>query len=254
VDVGGSERTVACSGPALPEGGLGPMERNLAFRAAEAYLQAAEWRTGFRIEIEKHVPVGGGLGGGSADAAAVLRALAALAPVDPARVKLPEIAFALGSDVPFLARADALALAWGRGERLLPLPALPRRHVALLQPAFGVRTAEAYGWLASARAGGPAASPREVVPLDGLGSWARIAAAADNDFEAAVERRHPELAGLRRALEDRGAILARLSGSGSTVFGVFDEAPDAGELERATGCRVLLTHTAERVVPVQTPG
>ena len=99
-----------------------------------------------------------------------------------------------------------------------------------------------------------AASPREVVPLDGLGSWARIAAAADNDFEAAVERRHPELAGLRRALEDRGAILARLSGSGSTVFGVFDEAPDAGELERATGCRVLLTHTAERVVPVQTLG
>jgi 4-diphosphocytidyl-2-C-methyl-D-erythritol kinase len=165
-----------------------------------------------------------------------------------------DVVMALGSDVPFLARADVLALAWGRGERMLALPPLPRRHVVLLQPAFGVATAAAYEWLAAERADRPPGPVPSVLPFDALKSWDGVAAVADNDFEAVVERRHPEIAALRGALESRGATLARMSGSGSTVFGVFDRAPDAAELERATGCRVIATHTAARVVPVEVGG
>lgn len=254
VTLGGSERTLVCDGAAIPPGGLGAPAENLAFRAADAYLRAAGWDVGFRIEIDKRIPVGAGLGGGSADAGAVLRAIRSLHPKDAPPVPVADIVTALGSDVPFLARSDVLALAWGRGERMLVLPPLPRRQVLLLQPSFGVSTADAYGWLAADRADRPSAPAPSVMPLEALKSWYGIAELADNDFEAVVERRHPEIAALRAALEARGARLARMTGSGSTVFGVFDKAPDAREIERATGCRVLATHTAQRVVPVERLG
>ena len=80
VTVAPGHRALHCHGPTMPAGGLGPTDRNLAWRAAVAYQAAAAWPDGFSIAIEKHIPVGGGLGGGSADAAAVLRALDAMAP------------------------------------------------------------------------------------------------------------------------------------------------------------------------------
>ncbi|MGH2897799.1 MAG: hypothetical protein ACRDMZ_03935, partial [Solirubrobacteraceae bacterium] len=101
-----------CSGPALPAGGLGPTEQNLAFRAATAYAAQTGWPAGFAIEIVKQVPVGGGLGGGSADAGAVLRILDALSP-NPLGAKLVELATQLGADVPFMTIDSPMALAWG---------------------------------------------------------------------------------------------------------------------------------------------
>src|ERR671923_2093268 len=97
----GVERAVHCHGPVCPADGLGPAERNLAYRAAVAYADATGWPRSFAIDIEKNIPVGGGLGGGSADAGAVLRLLDAMAP-RPAGPGLVELAASLGADVPFM--------------------------------------------------------------------------------------------------------------------------------------------------------
>src|SRR5207237_856109 len=139
-----------CAGPAVPRDGLGPVERNLAYRAAAAYAEATGWPAGFGIEITKRIPVGGGLGGGSADAGAVLRALDAMSP-RPLGSRLIELATPLGADVPFMSIDSPMALAWGRGERLLRLRAVDSRPVLLVIPDFSIATADAYGWLADDR-------------------------------------------------------------------------------------------------------
>ncbi len=119
-------RSLDVAGPELPSAGLGPIEKNLAFRAAVAYQSATGWPHGFAIEIEKQIPVGGGMGGGSADAGAVLRALDALSP-KPLGPHLIEVATPLGADVPFMAIESPMAIGWGRGERLLPSCARRKR-------------------------------------------------------------------------------------------------------------------------------
>jgi 4-diphosphocytidyl-2-C-methyl-D-erythritol kinase len=241
-----SGRSLDCDGPSLPTSGLGPVERNLAYRAAAAYAEATGWPTGFSIEISKRIPVGGGLGGGSADAGAVLRALDALAP-SPLGHRLVEIATPLGADVPFMAIESPMALAWGRGERLLPLRPLDRRPVTLLIPSFGVSTADAYGWLSADRGGYVPAGA--VLHPESLATWESIAAVATNDFEGPVGARHPEIGELIARLRAGDAAVAMMSGSGSTVFGVFD-ADDAFDAPGA-GVRVVRTHTSERVRPVE---
>lgn len=250
------ERVLACTGPALPPEGLGPASQNLAWRAADAYASAAGWSGGFLIELHKRIPAGGGLGGGSSDAGAVLRACEQLsdAPLGPRR--LQKLAAALGSDVPFLTGDDVAALGSGRGDVLRPLPALPPRDVALLLPRFGVSTKDAYSWLAASRGGRQSRSGLMRSP--DVASWARVAAVAENDFEAVVGARHPEILAYLGALTLAGATLARMSGSGSTVFGVFDAARvDAARavLRELPGApAVLWTRTAERVVPVELSG
>jgi len=116
-----------------------------------------------------------------------------------------------------------------------------------------VNTAQAYRWLAEERAARPVSLAPTLFLFGRLSSWRTLAGAARNDFEPVVGERHPTLREVAGTLREHGASIALMSGSGSTVFGVFDERPDAPELERATGCRVLLTRTAERVVPVERP-
>ncbi|HEX4684681.1 MAG TPA: 4-(cytidine 5'-diphospho)-2-C-methyl-D-erythritol kinase [Gemmatimonadaceae bacterium] len=244
-------RTVDCTGPAMPATGLGPVEKNLAYRAGAAYSEATGWPAGFAIEIEKRIPVGGGLGGGSADAGAVLRALDAMAP-NPLGPRLVGLAAALGADVPFLSMESPMALAWGRGERLLPLHPLESRPLVVLVPEFSVGTAEAYGWLASAR--GAYESEARVIQLDMLATWEAVAAVAANDFERVVSARHPEVAELVDELASFDATVAMMSGSGSAVFGVFDALPDAAAIARSTGHSPILTRTADRVVRVAVEG
>ena len=210
-------RSIDCRGA-----DVGPAESNLAYRAAVAYADIAGWPRGFAIEIDKRIPVGGGLGGGSADAGAVLRALDALAPWPLPNDQLLAIAATLGADVPFLTQRAPLALGWGRGERLLALPTLPPADVGLVRFSFGVSSAAAYGWVAEARiASGQPIAPR-LLSLESLTSWGGIAAIAANDFEVHVGRRHPEIAEVLRQLRASGAPIAQLSGSGSTVFVIED--------------------------------
>ena len=246
-----SARTLDVGG-AVDAAALGPVERNLAWRAAVAYADVAGWSDGFAIELEKRIPVGGGLGGGSADAGAVLRAMDALAPKPLGEEALLRIAFTLGADVPFLASSHAYALAWGRGERLLALQTPPKRQVVLVVPPFQVSTTEAYGWLSAPRAsaaqvGGAAGvlSPSE------LGTWKGIAQLAGNDFEPVVATRHPAITDLVEQLQARGATVAMMSGSGSVVFGVMPRSASvAVQRGRAARGNAILTTTATRVEPV----
>ncbi len=204
---------------------LGPVENNLAWRAAEAYAAVAGSPSGFDIEIEKFIPVGGGLGGGSADAAAVLRALDALAHRPLGHAALVDIAARLGADVAFLTSPSELALGWGRGERMLDLPPLPPAPVLLVVPTFGVNTAQAYGALAEHRAASPAGAVAAWRSPRALGSWSAVAADAVNDFESVIFEWHPQLATVRAQLAALPrTVLALMSGSGSTLFAVQDAA------------------------------
>ena len=243
------ERSLRCEGPAATATEVGPPERNLAWRAAEAYAAATGFPAGFAIDIEKRIPVGAGLGGGSADAGAVLRILDALAPASLAPARLLALAAALGADVPFLTTQSPLALAWGRGERMLMLEPLASRDVVLALPGFPVATAEAFQWV-SERIAGRGAQPLAMEP-DALRSWAGLSALAGNDFEQPVAVRHSRISELSRALTAAGARIAQLSGSGSTVFGVFDAPPDRRALEASLACPIAYTKTSARVVAVE---
>jgi len=231
---------------------LGPVEQNLAWRAAEAYAAVAGWPRGFGIEIEKQIPVGGGLGGGSADAAAVLRALDALAVRTLGHDALVDIAARLGADVAFLASPSELALAWGRGERLLDLPPLPEARVLLVVPDFGVNTAQAYGALAAHRAATGATAGAAWRSPRTLGSWRAVAADAVNDFEAVIFAQHPQLAVVQTQLASLPHVaLARMSGSGSTLFAVCPGTPtDAGALALPARWSALDTATAPAALVV----
>lgn len=241
---------------AVPD--LGPEDSNLALRAARLFLERAGLAETAHIQLIKRIPAGGGLGGGSSDAGSVLRALCRMHPRMVSTEELMELAASVGSDVPFFAHGAPLAHGAGRGERLTALSPLPPRAVVLVLPGFPVATGDAYGWLDQDRGEEPAGSPASRTPppdgeetgLGGL-SWSRVAERATNDFEGPVFGRHPELGQLRDSLRDRGARPALLAGSGSTVFGIFEESDTAEAAARALRSeypdhRVILTRTRSR--------
>lgn len=202
---------------------------NLAWKAAEALWRAmgrAGEPTGARITIRKRVPSQAGLGGGSSDAAATLVGLSRLwrSPLSPKA--LLAVAATLGADVPFFL-IGGTALGLGRGDTIYPLIDLPPCHIVVVRPPFGVSTRDAYAWLSNARdrasSSGSAAAAGE--PATSFG----------NDFEPVVEAHHPEIAEIRNRLRQLGARAARLSGSGSAVFGVFDTAARARQASTALG-------------------
>jgi 4-diphosphocytidyl-2-C-methyl-D-erythritol kinase len=257
VRVTAGERSLQCRGEAMPAEGIGEPERNLAWRAAAAYRDAAGFPRGFDIEIEKRIPVGGGLGGGSADAGAVLRVLNALNARPLPAADLLSIAGTLGADVPFLTQDQSpVAIAWGRGDRMVTLPPLPARRVLLFVPEEAVSTTDAYRWIdeQQVRASASAAS------MDDMSSWSGIGRRAGNDFEGPVTRHRPRLGAIIVALRSAAsegvfgrAELVQLSGSGSTIF-VVTEGTEAFSGDSAArvgrGVRLISTKTAAFVEPV----
>jgi 4-diphosphocytidyl-2-C-methyl-D-erythritol kinase len=251
VRVGGSDRTLACDGPAMPSDGLGPVENNLAWRAAALYAQESSWETGWEISIDKQIPVGGGLGGGSADAAAVLRAMDALSPSPLGTSRLLEMGSALGADVPFLVTGASMAWGWGRGDRLMLLPALPSVAVTLFTFPDGVNTGAAYAAFAAMRERNGASVASEVYDVEALASWENVARIAANDFEQVVPSMHAGVADVlpiiqRMAVEARqrrGTNIAQLSGSGATCF-LLDADGASLPREFPSHWRMLTTHTA----------
>ncbi|HUZ62901.1 MAG TPA: 4-(cytidine 5'-diphospho)-2-C-methyl-D-erythritol kinase [Acetobacteraceae bacterium] len=206
----GLELTAAASG--LPDG-----DGNLVLRAARALAGAAGVSAGAALRLEKVLPVASGLGGGSADAAAALRVLMRLwGVVLPAR-QLADIALALGADVPVCLDSRPARMG-GVGEVLAPAPALPELGLVLVNPGVPVATAAVF----AARAGGfsaPAALPAGWTSAAALaGDLARLS----NDLEAPAIALAPPIGVVLAALRALpGCLLARMSGSGATCFGLF---------------------------------
>jgi len=232
-----------------------PAEANLAYRAATLYADEVGWPKGFEIEIVKNIPIGGGLGGGSADAAGVLRILNGLAPKPVSEEALLNLAGSLGSDVPFLTSDYAMAMAWGRGDRLLRLDPLPSRDVQLFFPPYGIDTGEAYALLDEVRGDVPARNPELTTEM--FADWETAAKNSVNDFEPVIRPRWSEI----DTLLSRGAqfgLFYRMSGSGSTVFKVtgvttrpIQSRDSLPGLVVPPGTRSLITRTSTSVVPIE---
>lgn len=232
----GVRLTVEWEGPEEP---LPPGPENLAWQAAEAFCRRADVATSVRIRLLKRIPPGAGLGGGSADAAAVLRTLNRAHGEPLSEEVLFETAGELGSDIPFGLLESPFALAWERGRRLLPLPSPPSRPGLIALPAFRVSTAAAYRWVDQDREAGGAPTAGVLPEPARLADWGMLAGLAENDFEGPVGRRHPALEEGRAALRQSGASPVVLCGSGSALFAAFadPEARDraAADLREAVG-------------------
>jgi 4-diphosphocytidyl-2-C-methyl-D-erythritol kinase len=213
---------------------LGAAEANLAVRAAKAVLDALEHRFAVHLTLAKRIPVGAGLGGGSADAAAALLAVNRLADDAVPRHELLQFAARLGSDIPFCLSGAALALGWGRGERLLRLPGLPAAPGLVVSPSIAIATAEAYRWIDAAR---ESAGRRGALALDldALSRWGDIARMAGNDFESPVFARHPEIRSAFEALVATHPVLCRMSGSGSSLIAIYRHARDREDAQLRLG-------------------
>jgi 4-diphosphocytidyl-2-C-methyl-D-erythritol kinase len=217
------ETEIHCSNPVVPEG-----KENLAYKAAVSCLEILRVENkGLKIEIEKGIPVGGGMGGGSADAAGTILACEKLfGPVPGGDTTRFALAAALGADVPFLLYGGR-ALAWGIGERMLHLPVKWSTPVLLIIPEIEVSTSWAYRALDVARAEG---IHTEIMDVNsGPLNWEELLGQLGptgglvNDFEPVIFAYHPQLRDLKLRLREAGASVAMMSGSGSTIFGLFTD-------------------------------
>lgn len=218
---------------------------NLIWRAAESLWRSGTGKgplRGVRVRLDKRIPMQAGLGGGSSDAAAALRALAVLWRLRPAPRDLHRMARDLGADVPYFLLGGT-ALGVDRGDLLFPLEDQPRWWVVLVLPDFGVSTKEAYGWwdadhAAAATVETPGALERGLP----AGDWR-------NDLEAPVVRRRPAIGRMTDALRRLGAAYSAMSGSGSAVFGLFESERTAARAARAMAdgrSQVVMTRSLRR--------
>jgi 4-diphosphocytidyl-2-C-methyl-D-erythritol kinase len=208
---------IRCDDPTVPTD-----ERNLIWRAAAALWGVAGRAgtvAGVSVRLAKRIPAAAGLGGGSSNAASTLAALGWLWRVRHAGERAREVAPALGADVPFFLYGGT-ALGLGRGDEIYPLADFPPHHAVIADPRIAISTADAYRWF----------DETGTVPVTAAGyappAW-RAPAVGFNDLEAPVFAKHPLLAEIRAELESAGARLARMSGSGSVVFGLFETAGGA---------------------------
>ncbi|MGD0117322.1 MAG: 4-(cytidine 5'-diphospho)-2-C-methyl-D-erythritol kinase [Candidatus Binatus sp.] len=211
--------TVNCN---LPE--LARSQNNLAARAARSFMSEFELVGDVAIDLEKHIPVGAGLGGGSSDAATILCMMAAAAQLtdDDATSRLRRIALSLGADVPFFLDPRPSRVT-GIGERIVEIADVPRIPIVIAVPPFEVSTAAIFRALEPAGWSGAA-------PDDHLEAVARGDIEIEhlvNDLAAVAIAKFPEIRRLKGLLEDSGARAAQMSGSGGAVFGVFDSVDEA---------------------------
>ena len=225
-------------------------ERNLAVKAAKEFFAATgETAYGTDIKITKRIPVCAGLGGGSADAAAVLRALNMLTGSGFSAAELREIGLRLGSDVPFCVEGGT-ALAEGRGELLTPLPELPGCHIVICKPDFAISTPMLFELIDCDKL-------RHRPDTDGLiqamiaGDLQGTAKRMYNVFEDTLPRRFGEVGVIKVKLLDYEALGAVMSGTGSAVFGIFGDplkAQNAYEKLSSEYQAVFLTEPQRKVL------
>jgi len=207
-----------------------PVQKNLVYRAAEALRRELKIRSGVEIELNKRIPAGRGLGGGSSDAAAALLGYLRLTRKKLEAARLMEIAASLGADVPFFLHGGR-ALGVNKGDEIYPLADIPRLDVLVVSPRdIHVPTPGAYQWLK--------ARPLRLTKSAGTPKlwkfcalcWSEQGSGLSNDFEGPVSRRYARLDQIKQGLLQRGASEASLAGSGSAVFGIF---PSPAKARRA---------------------
>lgn len=213
--------TVTCSEPGVPTD-----SSNTAFRAADGFLRHLGLQSGIGIAIDKQIPVAAGLGGGSSNAAAVLRGMNRHYGSPLSDDTLRSIALSIGADVPFFIDPTP-SLATGVGEHLEPYPELTPHPIVLLSFGFGVATAEVYNNLNLGLTKRKETDTSSALTNRGFDARIHLR----NDLEPVTAAMHPEVGTAREALLDTGAIGALMSGSGPTVFGVF---PDPETAQRAS--------------------
>jgi 4-diphosphocytidyl-2-C-methyl-D-erythritol kinase len=230
------------------------VEKNLVYRAVEALRSDLKLTSGVELTLQKKIPAGRGLGGGSSDAAAALLGYLQLTRKKISKPRLIEIAASLGADVPFFLFGGR-ALGIGKGEEIYPLPEIPKRSVLIISPSdIHVPTPDAYRWLqapdlASLTNSDKAHKLYEFCAL----CWSTQGECLSNDFERAVFQRHPRLGDIKRALLQRGASEALLAGSGSAVFGIFPSPAKARRAavgfphDQAFVCETLSRHRYARL-------
>lgn len=231
------EVTMTCSDETLPID-----DRNLVMKAAAMLQQTYHAQQGVAFHLEKHIPYGAGLGGGSSDAAAAMILLNSLWKLELSPEDLNDVALELGSDVPFFLGSEA-ALGQGRGELLEPLidtrtgePFRPAYPLVVVVPPVHVSTAEAFAIVVPDANGRP--DLRDVVLSNDLPTWSRDLA---NDFENPIFSKYPAIRELKLSLKAAGAGYISLSGSGSAIYGFFPEddlATAAAETLENSGHRV----------------
>ncbi len=226
---GGSGLQLTCSNPELPTDA-----KNLVHRAATAFLAAANISESVRIHLQKNLPLAGGIGGGSANAAVTFMALNELfgSPLPPQ--KLHELAATLGSDIPFFLY-DQPALATGRGEKVQLLQNFPALHgnaFLLIHPGFGISTPWSYQNLArfpKALNGTPGRA-QQLITLLQSEDWAAISDGFYNSLEAPAFEKFPILELYKDFLRENGALVSLMSGSGSTTFAIIKNVATAEQL------------------------
>ncbi|MBP7175655.1 MAG: 4-(cytidine 5'-diphospho)-2-C-methyl-D-erythritol kinase [Thermoclostridium sp.] len=211
---------IECNHPFVPLD-----DRNICSRAARAFFLKTGIQGGVKIRIDKKIPIGAGLAGGSTNAAATLKGLNALYDVGLSGEDLIELGLQCGADVPFCL-AGGTCLARGIGEKLTPLPALRGLHAVLIMPDFSVSTAWVYQ---NYRMDDPVRHPntQAIVAAIRQGDIARVAREMKNVLESVTAVKYPEIEGIKRDLKNRGALGSMMSGSGPSVFGLFSDAEQA---------------------------
>ncbi len=236
---------IQCDDPAIPTD-----RRNLVWKAASLLWCTVGQRRGETprdavVQIRKQIPTEAGLGGGSADAAVTLLGLAHVWGLDLDTATLSRLAERIGADVPFFL-VGGTALGLGRGDDIYPLAEVPRCSVVIIRPGFGVSTAEAYNWFDRERRAARRAERPKRTLLPGWPEWSR---GLRNDLEGPVTAHHPTIGRIKATLLDAGSIFAAMSGSGSTVFGLFERHDAATRTARdlaRPGWQVVATRTLSR--------
>lgn len=192
---------------------------NLAYQAAAAFLAETGAGGGVELDVEKKIPLAAGLGGGSSDAAAVLKGMNVLYG-KPLEIKqLTDLAARLGSDVPFFIRGGTAA-GRGRGEIIEPLPDIDSHPVVLVYPGIGVDTAEAYK-MAGGSLTGSTCDISIILGLLKKGNLLKASRNLANDLEKKVMEKYPEVQSARNGIAGSGARVAMMTGSGSVCFGIY---------------------------------
>ncbi len=217
---------IRCSDPSIPDG-----RGNLAYRAAAAFFDRSARLGGVDISIEKRIPVAAGLGGGSSDAAAVLKGLNMIHGLPLSSGELADLAGDLGSDVPFFLQGGT-AVGKGRGEKLEPLPDLPPLAVVIIFPGVGISTAKAYGMLSRSGSRDCKEDLKIIVKHIEKGDIIGVKNHLRNDLEEGVLKAFPEVFDARLELGRTGADLAMMTGSGSACYGLYRSKERADEAAR----------------------